>query len=118
MTDILRALSVDVHCDRCGDFSIGADVIAESQRLLAEGCPGSPHECPPQLFARLLPQTALESLQRAWNALETAAYSPVRQIALDDAPHVATRVSDELDSRTIARWEDDGGYVPRKTRGA
>lgn len=28
MTDILKALSVDVHCDQCGDFDIGADVIA------------------------------------------------------------------------------------------
>ena len=100
MTDILKALSVDVHCDQCGDFDIGADVIAESQRLLAEGCPGSPHECPPQLFARLLPLPALESLRRAWNALESATHTPVRQIALDP--------------RTLARWEDDGGYIPNK----
>jgi hypothetical protein len=110
--DILKALSVDVHCDQCGDFSIGADVIAESQRLLAEGCPGSPHECPPQLFGTLLPQSALESLRRAWDALEHATNGPVRQISLDDAPRVASRPKDALDPRTLARWEDDGGYIP------
>lgn len=42
MVDILRTLAVEVHCDQCGDFEIGADVIAESQRMLAEGCLGSP----------------------------------------------------------------------------
>ncbi len=114
MVDILKVLTVDVHCDQCGDFNIGADVVAESQRLLAEGCPGSPYECPPELFATLLPESALESLQTAWNELESAARGRVRQISLDDSPRVATRPNDKLDPRTIARWEDDGGYIPTK----
>lgn len=93
MTDILKTLAVDVHCDQCGDFTIGADVIAESQRLLAEGCPGSPHECPPTLLATLLPQPVLESLETTWSARERA-------------------LSGRPEPRSISRWEDDGGYVP------
>lgn len=112
MVDILKALTLDVHGDQCGDFDIGADVVADSQRLLAAGCPGSPHECPPELFATLLPESALESLRTAWNELESAARGPVRQVSLDDSPHVAPRPNDKLDPRTIARWEDDGGYIP------
>ena len=114
MVDILKVLTVDVHCDQCGDFNIGADVVAESQRLLAEGCPGSPYECPPELFATLLPESALESLQTAWGALESAARGPVRQISLDDSLRVAAHPNDKPDPRTIARWEDDGGYIPAK----
>lgn len=58
MTDILKHLAVDVHFDECGDFTVGADVIAESQRLLAEGCPGDPHtnarrNCSPRSWSRL-----------------------------------------------------------------
>ncbi len=34
MTDILKSLSVDIHCHQCGDFTLGADVIAESQSHL------------------------------------------------------------------------------------
>ncbi len=117
MTDILKALSVDVHCDQCGDFNLGADTIAESQRLLAEGCPGSPHECPPALFATLLPQAALQSLQRAWSALESATQSPIRQLSLEGSPRLALHSIDNLEARAIARWEDDGGCVPSETGG-
>lgn len=117
MVDILKALSVQVHCGQCGDFDIGADVIAESQRLLAQGCPGSPHECPPELLATLVPQSALESLEKAWVELESATRPPVRQLALDHAPRIEREPHVQLDPRTIARWEDDGGYVPRLVRG-
>lgn len=114
MVDILKALSVEVHCDQCGDFNIGAEVIAESQRLLAGGCPGSPYECPPQWFASLLPQPALESLQRAWKALQSATRSPVRQVSLDEALRVTPRPDHKLDPRALPRWEDDGGFIPTK----
>lgn len=109
MTDILKTLAVDVHCDQCGDFTVGADVVAESQRLLAEGCPGSAHECPPTLLATLLPQAALESLESAWSALEGAARSPVERVTIEESPHVSTRLAGPLEPRT--RWEDDGGSV-------
>lgn len=112
-TDILRALSVEVHCPQCGDFTVGADIIAESQRLLAAGCPGSPHECPPTLFATLLPQAALESLERVWNELESAVRAPVRQLSFDVSSHEAPHPDEKLDPRILSRWEDDGGYIPR-----
>ena len=118
MADILKALSVDVHCDQCGDFTVGADVIAESQRMLAEGCPGSSYECPPALFATLLPRDALESFEKAWSDLEDAAPSPVRQIAIEEPPHISTRPNDKVDPRIIDRWEDDGGYIPAEARSA
>lgn len=112
MTNILETLSVNVHCDQCGDFSIGANLIAESQRMLAEGCPGSSHECPPTLFATLLPRSTLEALEKAWNDLERAVRSPVRQVTIEEPCQVSTPGDGTLDSHTISRWEDDGGYVP------
>lgn len=118
MTDILKTLSVDVHCDQCGDFSVGADVIAESQRMLADGCPGSPYECPATLFAALLPRSALESLEKAWSDLEGAARSHVQQIRIEEGSHVSIHSNDKLDPRTIGRWEDDGGYIPGGARSA
>lgn len=33
MTDLLRARSVDIHRDQCGDFPDRAEVIAERPRL-------------------------------------------------------------------------------------
>lgn len=116
MTDVLKTLTVDVHCDQCGDFTVGADVIAESQRILAGGCPGSSYECPPSLFATLLPRQALESFERAWSDLERTARSPVQQITIEDLPHVLIRPDGQLDPRAIARWEDDGGHVPAGKR--
>lgn len=109
MTDVLKAVSVDVHCDQCGDFTVGADVIAESQRLLAEGCPGSPFECPPEIFSRLLEPSAIDALQRAWSAIESTARRPVRASAAVGSLHVPVCLSDELDALALCRWEDDGG---------
>jgi hypothetical protein len=65
VNDVSRHLAVDVSCEQCGDFTIGGDVVAESQRRLAQGCPGSPHECPAALFAELVGPGALASLERA-----------------------------------------------------
>ncbi|HEU5073142.1 MAG TPA: hypothetical protein VFU02_03200 [Polyangiaceae bacterium] len=118
MTDILKNLAVDVHCDQCGDFTVGADVIADSQRMLADGCPGSSHECPPTLLATLLPQAALQSLEKAWRDLESAARRPVRQITIEESSQIPTRPADQVDPRIISRWEDDGGYVPTPVRSA
>lgn len=112
MTDILKAVSVDVHCDQCGDFTVGADVIAESQRLLARGCPGSSFECPPTLFATLLPEAVLESFERAWVELESAAHNPVRRVEVSEASSVRVGADSEPEQRAISRWEDDGGRVP------
>jgi hypothetical protein len=53
-----------------------------------------------------------ELLQRAWSALEPRTRSPVRQHSLSDSLHLAAGPTERLESRVIARWEDDGGYVP------
>ena len=111
MTDLPKHLYVDVHCDRCGDFAIRADVIAESQRLLANGCPGSAYECPPELYATLLEPADLESLQRAWSNLDKTTRSPLRQVSVNDGLRVCVDPLRKLDPMAISRWEDDGGYV-------
>lgn len=117
MTDLLKHVAVEVHCDQCGDFTVGADVIAESQRLLAQGCPGSSYECPPTLFASLLEPSAVDALQRAWSALERTVRSPVREVSAD-ALRIALAPNDKQDPRAVLRWEDDGGYIPGTPRGA
>ena len=91
MTDILKHCYVDVHCGQCGEFAVRADVIAESQRLLARGCPGSTYECPPALLATLLEPTALASLERAWSALEGGAHAPAEHVQLGDSLRIHER---------------------------
>ncbi|MCB9576599.1 MAG: hypothetical protein H6717_06185 [Polyangiaceae bacterium] len=114
MVGVSKALSVSAHCVQCGEFNMGADVIAESQRLLAEGCRASPYECRPELLATLLPQFALESLQTDWDRLESATREPGRHISLHIWRPDAPRTNNKLDPRTIARWWDHGGYIPAK----
>src|SRR5690554_1355417 len=108
MTDAFHTIAVDVHCEQCGEFAIGADVIAESQHLLADGCFGSPYECPAALFATFLSESTVASLERAFSGLEIATQRPVRRIAID-WPRVGAHTDDELDPLAISRWEDDGG---------
>lgn len=119
MTNILEHCYVDVHCDQCGEFAVRADVIAESQRLLERGCPGSTYECPPALLATLLERNALESLERAWTTLQSTAHGPVQQVLVDDALRVPRQAAkdepappDEPLRRDMSRWDDDGGFVP------
>lgn len=111
MKESLKSIVVDVHCGQCGDFSVGADVIADSQRLLDEGCPGSSYECPPELFARLLSESTLATLQSESSGLQSAEQgSSVRRISVDWSCVAACSLHN-LKSRAISRWEDDGGYV-------
>ena len=116
MSDILKHLDVNVHCEQCGDFSVRADVIAESQRLLAEGCPGSVYECPPQLLATLLSSSGLKSLQRAWDDLQRSTQASIGQVTFTDCPRVDVTPGGELDPHAVARWEDDGGRPEAKVR--
>ena len=112
MNHILRHFYVDVRCDQCGDFTVGADVVAESQRLLADGCPGSEFECPPELLANLLEPVFLESLERDGSGPGRDHEIVVRQVARGHALRVAVRPMPEPDARNVSRWEDDGGYCP------
>lgn len=110
MSDILKHLLVDVHCGHCGDFTVRADIIAESQRMLAEGCPGSRYECPPQAFAPLLDPAALASLEKAWAELEATSGERTRRMALDEPLHLA------VDSAEPGDRGDGGGDTPRAQR--
>src|SRR5690606_41180898 len=118
VNDVLRQIDVNVHCDSCGDFTVGADVVAESQHLLAAGCPGSTHECPPQLLASLLDPSAVESLLQASSEPEVAARVPIQQSSTSKAVRVVVRPNDKLDAQAIPRWEADGGAVPRTQQGS
>lgn len=106
MSEILRHLAIDVSCEQCGDFTIGADVVAESQQLLAHGCPGSRHECPATVYAALVGPAALASLERVWGGVDgpADAAQPIHGFL-----HVLVRPDAILDARALARWEDDGG---------
>lgn len=116
MSDILRRFYVDVRCDQCGDFTVGADVVAESQRLLADGCPGSGFECPPELLANLLEPAHLESLERTGRGSGPGNEIVVRQVSRGHVLRVPVRPVPEPDARNLSRWEDDGGYVSSAPR--
>jgi len=117
MSDILRRFYVDVRCDQCGDFTVGADVVAESQRLLADGCPGSEFECPPERLANLLEPTHLKSLETTGSDPGRAKEIVVRQVnRRGHALRIAVRPAPRPDTRNLSRWEDDGGYVPTSPR--
>jgi|GEM_PF-2616268 len=82
MPSPLTDIDVSVQCDQCGEFTVSAGVVAESQRLLPEGCPGSPYECPLQLFASLLTPGIVASLEATGAPPPRAARKP---------PHEAQR---------------------------
>lgn len=82
MADILDNVDVHVRCERCGDYVISARVIADSQKLTAEGCPGSLYECPAGHFATLLDGGALASLKRAWHDLERSAQMETHEVSV------------------------------------
>jgi hypothetical protein len=75
MIDLLSEISIEVPCHVCSSsYFVPADVVRESQRLLAEGCPGtSSHECAPLHLATLLPARALEHLAMALDEIEEGA---------------------------------------------
>ncbi len=44
--------------------------------------------------------------------LQSTTRNPLRPLPRDPSLLVPPRSNPELDPRTLARWEDDGGYVP------
>lgn len=92
MTDILKHLDVRVRCGQCGNYTISAAVVAESQHLLEEGCPGSPHECPPQLFATLVDPAALQALKDAWREVEASVRRRAEELLIRDRLQVEMTV--------------------------
>lgn len=108
MKDRLSDVLVDVSCHQCGDFTVAADVIAESQRLLESGCPGSPYECPAVLYASLLDPAALDALRAAWSDLGRSARASGRRVTICDALCVSVRqASVAADQPSAYRHEEE-----------
>ncbi len=110
MTDILNQLEVAVECEQCGTFTTSGDVIAECQRLLDEGCPGSPYECPLEHFAGLLDQAALDALAKAWKSLEHNALRRGERVSLNRPLHAEIHSEEHSGS---ARWAEDAEAPPQ-----
>src|SRR5699024_12848266 len=66
MVDTKNLVVVDVNCDRCASsFKVPSSVVAESQDLMQEGCPGSEYECMASYYATLIDRKTLKSLEEA-----------------------------------------------------
>ncbi len=110
MSDILQQVDVHLHCVQCDEtYDVHAAMIAEAQRLLAQGCPGTPHECYPSFLASLVDASALDSLRRAWRSVERSARARSETTGLRGRAQVARNVRWDDGWRELARWEDDGG---------
>lgn len=113
MTDILQEIDVHLDCHYCGhEVDVPLAVVAESQALLADGCPGSAHECAPSFFARLADTRAVRELVEAWRALETSAAALADGVGVMGRVRVSKSVSGE-EAEALARWVDDGGAIER-----
>lgn len=98
-----------------------AALIAESQRIVAEGCPGSSlHECAPAFYATLIEPVALQSLVRAWEQLQRSARARGERAIFRERPRVgvAVSVAPAVETDPIAWWEDDGGAIRAAERQA
>lgn len=114
MIDLMSHLRVEVPCNACASsYFVSADLVHDSQRMLAEGCPGtSTYECPALYWATLLPARALGDLVSALDEVEKGALlSGARRVTLDYATETErpTPAPDDDDRAAIARWEQDGG---------
>lgn len=91
--DLLEIIEVHVRCTQCAAFyTLPASVVAESQRLLECGCPGSDYECPARLFATLLDPDALRALGDAWSTVVESARGRGEQLALTIRPSLTVEV--------------------------
>ena len=101
MNEILQQIELTVCCGQCDrSYEVPLSVIAESQRLLEEGCPGSEFECAATYFAKLVDPTILQRLVSAWEEVEASARlhtDPGRlsarlfmEVSLDSEPRLRT----------------------------
>lgn len=71
MSDILDDITILIDCSQCdAKFNITTSVVADSHRLLDQGCPGSHYECPASLFAEIVDHQSLRDVATAWRRLE------------------------------------------------
>ena len=108
MTVLMRDPAIDVACPECeGSYPVSIAIIAESQRLIAEGCPVSTihaiHECAPRYLAALLSPEIVALLTRM-RADGASAPRPERRV--DEIGVEAAELRLALD-----RWETEGGAV-------
>lgn len=89
MSEILENVEVHVVCEHCDtEFETSADVVARSQRLLEDGCPGESHECPARLFANFVDRAALRDLADAWQRVRDSVHAPAVDLELASRPTV------------------------------
>lgn len=105
MTVLMRDPAIDVACPECeGSYPVSIAIIAESQRLIAEGCPASTihaiHECAPRYLAALLSPEIVALLTRTGGPSARSAQARVEESG------EAAQVRLALD-----RWETEGGAV-------
>jgi hypothetical protein len=64
MLNAMQELEVEVPCPVCSEsYTVSVETIRESQRLIAEGCPGtSTCDCAAHYYATLLPPEAAAQL--------------------------------------------------------
>jgi hypothetical protein len=60
--------------------------------MLAQGCPGSRYECPPELLSTLVDPEALSGLELAWQRVEESALRRAEEALVRDRPHVEVPV--------------------------
>ncbi|MFU8804729.1 MAG: hypothetical protein ACNA8W_13020 [Bradymonadaceae bacterium] len=74
MTNLFRKIDLHVDCGQCDhSYDIPLSVVAESQALLEQACPGSLHECAASYFATLVDPACLQALAKAWEDVEESA---------------------------------------------
>ncbi|MCZ7679342.1 MAG: hypothetical protein M5U28_11510 [Sandaracinaceae bacterium] len=117
MPHILHQIDVEVRCVQCGEsYRLPAALIAASQRMLEEGCPGtSSHECAPAFYASLIEPVPLQALVRAWEEVQRSARAYGERVVLRERPLVDVPFQVPLVGEVdpLARWEDDGGASAR-----
>jgi len=114
MSEILENVGVHVVCEHCDtEFETSADVVAKSQQLLDEGCPGESHECPARLFANFVDRKALRDLADAWQRVRDSVHAPAVDLDLASPPTVEGRLDPELSQTEDEADATDGSHASR-----
>jgi hypothetical protein len=96
VSEILENIRVRVVCEDCEtEFETSADVVAESQELLGEGCPGDFHECPARWFANFVDREALQDFAEAWQRVRDSVHAPAVDLELASRPTVEGHLNAE-----------------------
>lgn len=94
--------------DQCGESTTTGRMIADSQRLLAQGSCRPTYESPPRLFAMLI-DPSLEPVAKARGVGEENTRAQRGHAVIVEG----RRARFPWDV-ALARWEDDGGRLDRR----